>query len=55
MLIEVPSSDQKPSFADIYEANDQEMKALEDFIKMKERCIMKLMYIECNLHAIEDT
>ena len=31
------------------------MKALDEFIKMKERCIMKLMYVECNLRAIEDT
>ena len=30
------------------------MKALEEFIKMKERYIMKLMYVEHNLHAIED-
>ena len=31
------------------------MKALKEFIKMKERCIMKLMYVERNLCAIEDT
>ena len=54
-LTEVPSLDQKPSFADVYNANDQEMKSLEEFIKMKERCIMNLMYMERNLHAIEDT
>ena len=54
-LTEVLSLDQKPSFANVYEANDQEMKALEEFIKMKERCIMKLMYVERNLRAIEDT
>ena len=54
-LTEVPSPDQKPSFPDVYDANDQEMKALEEFIKMKERCIMKLMYVEHNLRAIEDT
>ena len=54
-LIEVPSPDQKPNFADVYDANDQEMKALEEFIKMKERYIMKLMYVEHNLRAIEDT
>ena len=30
------------------------MKALEEFIKMKESCIMKLMYVERNLSAIED-
>ena len=31
------------------------MKALEEFIKMKERCIMKLMYVKHNLYAINDT
>ena len=51
----MPSSDQKPSFAEVYDANDQEMKALEEFIKMKERCIMELMYMERNLCAIENT
>ena len=54
-LTEVPSLNQKPSFADIYDANEQEMKALEEFIKMKEQCIMKLMYVEHNLHVIKDT
>ena len=54
-LTEVPSFDQKPSFADVYDANDQEMKALEEFIKMKERCIMTLMHVERNLRAIENT
>ena len=54
-LTKVPSLDQIPSFADVFEANDQEMNALEEFIKMKERCIMKLMYVERNLRAIEDT
>ena len=51
----MPSTDQKPSFADVYDANDQELKALEGFIKMKERCIMKLIYVDRNLCAIEDT
>ena len=54
-LTKVPSPDKKPSIAEVYNANDQEMKALEEFIKMKERCIMKLMYVEHNLRAIEDT
>ena len=54
-LTEVPSTDQKPSFADVYDANDQELKALEEFIKMKERCIMKLIYVDRNSRAIGDT
>ena len=39
----------------VHDANDQELKALEDFILMKEKCIMKLMYVERNLRAIENT
>ena len=54
-LTQVPSPDQKPSFVEVYDANDQEMKALEEFIKMNERCIMNLMYVEHNLRTIEDT
>ena len=54
-LNEVPNLVDKPSFADVYDANEQELKALEEFIVMKEKCIMKLMYVERNLRAIEDT
>ena len=54
-LTEVLGLDQKPSFVDVCDANDQKLKALEEFIKMKERCIMKLMYVEHNFRAIEDT
>ena len=54
-LNEVPNHGLKPNFALVHEANDQELKALEDFIRMKEKCIMKLMYVERNLRTIEDT
>ena len=54
-LNEVPNPAEKPSFTDVYDANEQELKALEEFIVMKEKCIMKLMYVERNLRAIEDT
>ena len=54
-LNEVPNRGQKPNFAQVYDANDQELKALEDFVLMKEKCIMKLMYVERNLGAIQDT
>ena len=54
-LNEVSDPAEKPSFADVYDANEQELKALEEFIMMKEKCILKLMYVEQNLCAIEDT
>ena len=51
----VPNREHKPNFAHIHDANNQELKAQEDFIIMKEKCIMKLMYVERNVRAIEDT
>ena len=54
-LNEVPNRGFKPNFAQVHNANDQELKTLEDFVRMKEKCIMKLMYVECNFCAIEDT
>ena len=54
-LNEVPNCEKKPNFAHVHDANDQELKALEDFVIMKEKCIMKLMYVERNLRAIEET
>ena len=51
----MPDRGCKPNFAYVYDANDQELKALEEFIIIKEKCIVKLMYMERNLHAIEDT
>ena len=54
-LSEVPNLGQKPNFVQVHDANDQELKALKDFVLMKEKCIMKLMYVERNLRAIEDT
>ena len=45
-LNEVPNPVEKLSFADVYDANEQELKALEEFIVMKEKCIMKLIYVE---------
>ena len=52
---EVANRGQKPNFAEVHDAKDQELKALEDFVHMKEKCIMKLMYVEHNLRTIEDT
>ena len=54
-LNEVPNREHKPKFAHVHDANHQDLKALEDFIIMKEKCIMKLMYVDRNMRAIEDT
>ena len=42
-LNEVSNPAEKPSFANVYDANEQELTALEEFIMMKEKCVMKLM------------
>ena len=54
-LNEVPNTGKKSNFAHVYDANDQELKALEDFVITKEKCIMKLIYVEHNLRAIKET
>ena len=51
----MPDRGHKPNFAHVHDINDQEIKALKEFIIMKEKCIMKLIYLEQNLRAIEDT
>ena len=35
-------------------ADSRELKSLESFIQMKERCISKRMYVQKNLDAIEE-
>ena len=45
----------KPEFAKTEEATEQEMRTLEEFIKWKERCVLKLMQVEHNLQAIDNT
>ena len=44
----------KPSIAVVKTADSRELKALESFIQMKERCILKRMYVQKNLDAIEE-
>ena len=54
-LNELPERGLKPEFAKAEEAIKQEMRALEEFIKWKERCVLKLMQVERNLQVIDDT
>ena len=51
----MPDCGPKLDFANVHDTNDQEIKALEEFINMKKKFIMKLVYVERNLRAIEDT
>ena len=44
----------KPSIVIVKTADSRELKSLESFIQMKERCILKQMYVQKNLDAIEE-
>ena len=44
----------KPGIAVVKTADPRELKSLESFIQMKERCISKRMYVQKNLDAIEE-
>ena len=44
----------KPSTAVVKTADSRELKSLESFIQMKERCISKRMYVQKNLDVIEE-
>ena len=44
----------KPTIAAIKTTNSKELKSLESFVQMKERCISKRMYVQKNLDAIEE-
>jgi hypothetical protein len=52
---ELPERSLKPKFTKAEEATEQEMRALEEFIKWKERYVLKLMQVERNLQATDDT
>ena len=44
----------KPGITIVKIADSRELKSLESFIQMKERCISKRMYVQKNLDAIEE-
>ena len=53
-LRSLPEQGPKPSIAVVKTAESRELKSLESFIQMKERCISKRMYVQKNLDAIEE-
>ena len=50
----MPELGTKPGIAVVKTADTRELKSLESFIQMKERCILKRMYVQKNLDAIEE-
>lgn len=51
----IPSVHSKPDLAEVSQADDRELKALEDYILLKERQILRQTNVERNLEAIEET
>jgi hypothetical protein len=46
---------EKPELAEVFGADERELKALDDFIAYKERCVERLHNVEKNLQAIDET
>ena len=44
----LPSREERPAFANVFAADEWELKALDDFIAYKERCIQRLQYVDKN-------
>jgi hypothetical protein len=46
---------EKPALAEVYRAEERELKALDEFIAYKTRCVERLQNVQKNLQAIEET
>jgi hypothetical protein len=45
---------EKPALAEVHRAEERELKALDEFIAYKTRCMERLQNVEKNLQAIEE-
>jgi hypothetical protein len=54
-LTSLPSTMEKPNLAKVFRADERELRALDDFIAYKERCVKRLQNVEKNLQAVEET
>jgi hypothetical protein len=54
-LTSVPNTMEKPKLAEVFSANERELRALDEFIAYKERCVEILQNVEKNLQAIDET
>ena len=46
---------QRTALAEVHHANERELKALDEFIAYKGRCVERVYNVERNLQAIEET
>jgi hypothetical protein len=54
-LRSLPNTTEKPALAEVHRAEERELKALDEFIAYKTRCVERLQNVEKNLQAIEET
>ena len=54
-LRSLPNPIEKPALAEVHRADERELKALDEFIAYKTRCVERLQNVEKNLQAIEET
>lgn len=50
-LRSLPNREERPPFANVFAADERELKALDDFIAYKERCIQRLQHEDRNRDA----
>lgn len=53
-LRSLPNRENRPVFAKVFAADERELKALDDFIAYKERCVQRFQHVERNLEAIDE-
>jgi hypothetical protein len=54
-LRSLPNTAEKPALGEVHCVEERELKALDEFITYKTRCVERLQNIEKNLQAIEET
>jgi hypothetical protein len=54
-LRSLPNTAEKLALAEVHRAEERELKALDEFIAYKTRCVERLQNVEKNLQAIEET
>jgi hypothetical protein len=53
-LRSLPNTTEKPALAEVHRTEERELKALDEFIAYKTRCVERLQNVEKNLQAIEE-
>jgi hypothetical protein len=53
-LTSLPSTMEKPNLAEVFPADERELRVLDDFIAYKKRCVERLQNVEKNLQAIDE-